>query len=421
MKGSSTYEEEGLNKQWWLVVGAVALTMPGIVLRLAGLHPAPPVAAFLFGLAIVGAAFMLAWGAEVAQEDIPRALALTVLALIAVLPEYAVDMVFAWQAASDPERYGPLALANMTGANRLLIGVGWPLVVFVYWWRSRRAGRRVEGITLDQGQRVELVFLALATLYSFIIPLKGQLDLFDLVVLVIIFGLYAYRVSKSEHVEPELIGPAKVIGELPDTQRRVATVLLFLFSGAAIFLVAHEFAEALIDTGEQFGINERLLVQWLAPLASEAPEFIITALFAWRLMAAASLGALVSSKVNQWTLLVGTIPLVFNLATMWLGNAVPTSLQLDGVQRLDLLLTSAQSLFAVAIIANLTMNVREALLVFGLFMAQFLFSGFEAYDQLAQVVVTGIYFALTLFLVLRDRSIVQGLVGAFRSSAHTTP
>lgn len=410
-----------MNKQWWLVIGAVGLTMPGIVLRLAGLHPAPAMAAFLYGLAIVGAAFMLSWGAEVAQEDIPRALALTVLALIAVLPEYAVDMVFAWQAAADPERYGPLALANMTGANRLLIGVGWPLVVLIYWWRSRRAGRAVDGITLDQGQRVELVFLALATLYSFIIPLKGQLDLFDLVVLVIIFGLYAYRVSKSEHVEPELIGPAKVMGELPDKQRRVVTVLLFLFSGVVIFLVAHEFAEALIDTGEQFGIDERLLVQWLAPLASEAPEFIITGLFAWRLMAAASLGALVSSKVNQWTLLVSTIPLVFNLATIWLGGAVPTSLPLDGIQRLDLLLTSAQSLFAVAIIANLSMNVREAMLVFGLFMAQFLFSGFEAYDQAAQVVVTGIYFALTLFLVLRDRSILTNLLGAFRSSAYTTP
>jgi cation:H+ antiporter len=138
-------------------------------------------------------------------------------------------------------------------------------------------------------------------------------------------------------------------------------------------------------------------------------------------MAAASLGALVSSKVNQWTLLVGTIPLVFNLASIWLGKAVPTSLPLDGIQRLDLLLTSAQSLFAVVIIANLTMSVREALLVFGLFMAQFIFSGFEALDQMAQVVVTGIYFALTLFLLLRDRSILRGLFGAFRASAQTTP
>jgi cation:H+ antiporter len=195
--------------------------------------------------------------------------------------------------------------------------------------------------------------------------------------------------------------------------------VLFAFSGIVIFLVAHEFAEALIDSGEQLGIDERLLVQWLAPLASEAPEFIITSLFAWRLLAAASLGALVSSKVNQWTLLVSTIPLVFNIASFWIGKDVPTTLQLDGTQRLDLLLTSAQSLFAVAIIANLTMNVREALLVFVLFMIQFLLSGFEGIDEMTQIVVTGIYFLLTLIMIVRDRTILQGMIQALRTTGNT--
>jgi len=65
------------------------------------------------------------------QHDIPRALALTILALIAVLPEYAVRYVPGLaRPLKNPLRYGPLALVNMTGANRLLIGVGWPLVVF---------------------------------------------------------------------------------------------------------------------------------------------------------------------------------------------------------------------------------------------------------------------------------------------------
>ena len=67
---------------------------------------------------------MLSWAAEVAQLDIPQALALALLALIAVLPEYAVDMYFAWMAGKNPS-YTAFATANMTGANRLLIGVGW--------------------------------------------------------------------------------------------------------------------------------------------------------------------------------------------------------------------------------------------------------------------------------------------------------
>ena len=60
--------------------------------------------------------------------------------------------------------------------------------------------------------------------------------------------------------------------------------------------------------GEALGIDEFLLVQWLAPLASEAPELLVAGLYAWRLNTNAALGTLVSSKVNQWTLLVGTLP-----------------------------------------------------------------------------------------------------------------
>ena len=76
-------------------------------------------------------------------------------------------------------------------------------------------------------------------------------------------------------------------------------------------------------------------MQWLAPLASEAPECIITSLFAWRLLGVAGLGALVSSKVNQWTLLVGTIALVFNLASFIIGKPVPQALVRNQAQRVE--------------------------------------------------------------------------------------
>src|SRR5204863_811465 len=128
---------------------ALLLTLPGILLRLGDLHANPATSAAIFGLAIVGAAFMLSWAAEVAQLDISAGLAIAVLAFIAVLPEYAVDMVFAWKGGNAFEKFGPtcraagdtsespcsLALANMTGANRLLIGIGWPMLVFVAWWQ----------------------------------------------------------------------------------------------------------------------------------------------------------------------------------------------------------------------------------------------------------------------------------------------
>ena len=92
--------------------------------------------------------------------------------------------------------------------------------------------------------------------------------------------------------------------------------MLFVCSPpASILLVAEHFAEALVETGESFGISEFLLVQWLAPLASEAPELLVAGLYAWRLNTNAGLGTLVSSKVNQWTLLVGTLPIAFAIAS----------------------------------------------------------------------------------------------------------
>ena len=86
---------------------------------------------------------MLSWAAELAQKDIPQALAIALLALIAVLPEYAVDMYFAWQAGKDP-KYTAFAMANMTGANRLLIGVGWAAVVMTFWLKTGKKAIQLE-------------------------------------------------------------------------------------------------------------------------------------------------------------------------------------------------------------------------------------------------------------------------------------
>ncbi len=396
--------------QWAIIAAAAALPAPALILRLAGLHASPLTGALLFGMAILGAAFLLAWAAEVAQRDIPRALALTLLALIAVLPEYAVDAYLAWRAAGDPAGYGPLALVNMTGANRLLVGVAWPLVALLYWLRSRQLGRPAQGghaVTIDREQGVEVAFLGLATLYSFVLPLKGTLSLIDMVVLVTLFGFYAARVMRGSHLEPDLVGPARLLGDLRDGPRRAVMAALFCLSAAVIFLVAEPFAEHLIDAGESLGLDRRTLVQWLAPLASEAPEFLITAIFASRLLGAASLGALVSSKVNQWTLLVSTIPLVFNIASWKLGKAVPVALALDTEQRLDLLLTSAQSLFAVSILLGLRLTLRDAGLLFCLFAAQFLLPE-------SRLWIIGAYLALSLFFFWRNRPQIALLVGDLR-------
>ena len=154
------------------IVLAVVATIPGLVLRFTGAEITAWVATILFGLAVVGSAFLLAWAAEALQLDVSQGLALAVLALIAVLPEYAVDFVFTAKAGTNPQEYAPLALANMTGGNRLLIGVGWSLVVLLAAWRMRRIAKADgydgpidDEVRLTRSHSIEIGFLLVATLY----------------------------------------------------------------------------------------------------------------------------------------------------------------------------------------------------------------------------------------------------------------
>jgi len=389
-----------------LMAAAVAVTLPGLLCRLTGLHPTDWVGVILFGMAIVGAAFVLAWSAEALQLDVSAGLALAVLALIAVLPEYMVDFTFAAKAGENPEKYAPLALANMTGSNRLLIGVGWSAVVLIAAWRLTRIRRRehYEGpidteVHLDRSHAIEIAFLAIATLYSLTLPLKRNLTLFDAGVLITLFVLYGIRISRSPAEEPHLVGPARLLGDLPDARRRVVVGAMLTFAAAVIVACAEPFAESLVHTGEKFGISTFLLVQWLAPLASEAPELLVACLFAWRLNTNGGLGTLVSSKVNQWTLLVGSLPIVF----VAFGGAT-RGLPLDSLQREELFLTAAQSAFAVAILANRSISVKEALGLFGLFISQFMLGAVlpEHLREWERIGVGIVYLVLAAVIILRD-------------------
>lgn len=227
-------------------------------------------------------------------------------------------------------------------------------------------GKRREGITLTRGQSVELTYLALACAYSLTLPLKRTITLLDAAVLVALFVAYSVRMARAPASEPELFGPSAAIGGLRRWPRRALIVALFLFAAGVILLVAEHFADALVATGTELGINQFLLVQWLAPLASEAPELLVAGFFAWRLKTGAALTTLVSSKVNQWTLLVGTLPLVFAAASHGVHG-----LPIDPAERRELLLTAAQTVFALGILANLSLSVAEAVALFSLFAAQF--------------------------------------------------
>src|SRR3972149_348751 len=184
-------------RHWGLIALAVLAALPAPVLRLLEVTDLAHVdlgnvgQAILFGPAIAAAATPLTRASEVAETDISATLALVVLALIAVLPEYAVDLYFAWTAPTNPDN-AHLAIANMTGANRLLVGLAWPTIFLIFFLRTR-----FRSMPVERSNALGIIFLAGATLYSFSIPIRGHLSLIDTAVMFSIFGAYLYLSSRA--------------------------------------------------------------------------------------------------------------------------------------------------------------------------------------------------------------------------------
>jgi len=399
------------------VAVAVALLLPALTLLLFGLEPAPLVRVLAFGAAFIGAALLLTWGAELAQLDLPQGLAVAILAFIAILPEYAVDLLFAWQAADDPSK-ASLALANMTGANRLLIGIGWSLVVIIGAIGARRAfkknpksdkssrkssdstGSSGYSMQLSRLAAVDVVLLGFISLYMLQMLVRSSLTLVDTIVLFGAFGFYVWRLWRAPKEEPEFIGPPALISTWRPALRRTATIGLMAVAAAVILLSAEPFSSSLVTAGNQFGIQEFLMVQWIAPLATESAELIPAAIFAWRQSADEGLGTLLSSKINQWTLLVGAIPIAYSLSSGTLSG-----LPIDTLQQQEIFLTAAQSIFAVLLLINLRLNTREAGLILTLFLADFAASVTLSPDEQiwARLGFSSLYLILAIGIAIKRR------------------
>lgn len=349
-----------------LVAVAIAATLPAVIFRLLSWYPNPIIDTAVFGMAILAAGFLLSWGAETASERVAQGLILAVIALVTVLPEYAVDIYYAYKAGvSGPgSPYQQYAAANMTGANRLLVGVAWPLMVLLHWSRDRH--RTVE---LPPGSAVEISFLLLASAYCFVILLKRSISAFDFLVLFAIFCGYVWRVRNVQKytnpAEKEEPGPAAALKELSPTAQWIVMAALVIVAAFVILASAEPFAEAMVGSGRAFGLNEFLLIQWLAPLASEAPAITVAILFVLANRADDGMTAMISDKINQWTLLVGMLPLALTV-----GAGALSALPLDARQEEEFFLTAAQSIFAIGLLLRMRLSVWGALALIGLFSVQ---------------------------------------------------
>ena len=313
-------------------------------------------------------AFVIAWAAEAAQFFMSQGLALALLAWLQTLPEFAVEADIAWR------QDVPNMTANFTGSLRLLVGLGWPLIFVVATIaHRRRTGRWLKEIALDDEHAIEVIGLFVPILYFFVIWWKASLSVYDAVVLVAIYLAYLWilnRMPARDHEEVEELDwvPRKVIGLRPGV-RGAAIAGLFGAGGLILYLVTHPFVDSLKALAVKVGITEFVFIQWVAPFLSEFPEKVSA--FKWAStvrQAPMALMNMVSSNINQWTVLAAMIPIVYSLS---IGAATPVPF--DGMHRDEILLTILQSLLGMVLLLNMRYSAFEAALIFVLWFVQFIF------------------------------------------------
>ena len=343
---------------------------------------------------LLASAFLVTWGAEAAQFLIAQGLALAILAWLQTLPEFAVEAVIAWDAGRDPER-AHLAIANLTGAIRLLLGLGWPMIYFVFAFSTKRTrAGRLPAIHLDPEHAVEIVGLVPPLLYFGVVLFKNSFTWIDATVLLALYVVYVWLLLHSPARSPERVDEAPLVARWAYGQlgwRRPAAIWgMFLVGGLMLLVTAHPFLESLLALAATLGVSQFVFVQWVAPFLSEFPEKVSAFYWARRPgRAPVALMNMVSSNINQWTVLAAMIPLIYGYSSLQHHGAW-RDFHFDAAQRLEILLTLLQSAVGVLLLANMEFDWLDATIIFVLWLAQFLRPGLR--DDVA--VAYGLWMAI---------------------------
>lgn len=340
------------------------------------LAKAAPLTALWTFPSILVSAFIIGWAAEAAQFLVSQGLALAILAWLQTLPEFSVEAVIAWEAGKDPAKVH-LAIANFTGSIRLLVGLGWPLVYFVAAFFAARTGKRktwVE-IRLEDEHAVQVMSLLPVLGWFTVIWWKGTLGLLDAAILVLLYVVYLVLLSRI----PPRDEDEEEIGDLPRVsrwalsfgpgKRALAIAGLFLAGGAILYFAAEAFVESMLALAVSMGVAPFFFVQWVAPFLSEFPEKLSAFNWARQISKAPmALMNLLSSTINQWSVLSGLIPVIYSLS-----RGEPSAIVFDAHQRSEILLTILQSALGFLLLVNLKLEAYEAGILFVFWLTQFLF------------------------------------------------
>lgn len=379
------------------LAATAAFTIPGLLIRFVGGAPSYPIQLVAYGAAVVAAAFLLAWACEAAQVDFANGLVVAVVAFVAILPEFVVELHFAFQGHAE------LVTANLTGASRLLLGfcVAMPaaLMLLPKRWRPRQLGP----ITIAPAQRLDLAILCISALWALRGVIRGEFTLLDSAVLISLYILYLRRAATAGGEAPPPMGVAEELAVLPKAQRQRWVGGLMLFAAVVILLTAVPFGDSVLGTGALVGISPYLVLQWLVPVATEMPELVVAVVLLMHQRGGQSIAILLAGAVSQYTLALGMLPLAY------LAGAGTGPLPLMPRERIELLLTMGMALFAVAALFTLHLSRGDASLMFVLFTAQFLLpTGFT------RLVIAVIFAAIAVDVLISERQHLRLLWRALR-------
>ena len=235
----------------------------------------------------------------------------------------------------------------------------------------RRTKEAMKAIHLNHHHSVEVIGLVLPLAYAGWIWWKAMLEVYDSVILILIYAAYLYLLTRlpAEHSEgiDDLEKIPRSIVLAPRRWRITAILGLFAVGGIIIYFTAEPFLGSLVSLATAVGIPSFVVIQWLAPVISEFPELLSTFYFARQeVKAPVALMNIASSNINQWTMLVAMLPVVLSMGH---GSIIP--LVFDSEQQAELLLTISQSLVALVFLVNMEFAWWEALTMFVLFASQF--------------------------------------------------
>jgi len=351
---------------WTLTAISIVFLAPGSIYI---------VAVSTFG-AIIAASLLIAWAAEASESSISRGLALAIVAIVQTIPEYFVEGTIAWKAGREPGIWLHNVIANFTGANRLLTGFGWPLILLTLIVQTRR--NRHPGpstIALRKEQSVEVVFMLGASIYYIWVLIEQELTIIDAIVWAGIFIAYMWMLARlprgKEGPEETLSGPSLAVAEIKSTRKRTLAILgLFLFAGLTFVLITDSFVTSIQGLAQMFLVGLLgsgavfFTIQWIAPVLSEFPEKVTAFNWARQItLAPVALLNFISSSVNELTALVALIPVVF-----FVSSGGVRSISLGQLQWIEIFLTMSQSLYACATLLDLTYDVQNALVLLILWM-----------------------------------------------------